>query len=134
MHPYGSYNSFKSIMIEIKEKLINSSKTTGFFHMICKLLFYDIRPVFVFDSTMPEMKLGEIRAGQPRREKLQSFVSRNDTDGMKRLTNRLLDQNLKRQKELDVTPKFNTEKSGKRGSTSAKSNTNTNKKPNFSNE
>ena len=73
----------------------------GFLRRIAKLLFNGIRPVFVFDGATPEIKLREIRARRERRERLRSFQSEDDNEGVKRLARRLLIANLKKQKELE---------------------------------
>ncbi|KAJ2881169.1 DNA repair protein rad2 [Coemansia asiatica] len=40
----------------------------GFYRRICKLLYYDIRPVFVFDGGAPELKRLTIQERQSTRE------------------------------------------------------------------
>ncbi|KAJ1950103.1 DNA repair protein rad2 [Linderina pennispora] len=40
----------------------------GFYRRISKLLFYDIRPVFVFDGAAPELKKATVAERQARRE------------------------------------------------------------------
>jgi len=83
-------------------KVNSAAHIIGFFRRICKLLYHNIRPVFVFDGDTPEIKLREIRARRERREKLHSFASSNDSEGVKRLARRILVSNLKKQKQLEV--------------------------------
>ena len=85
----------------------------GFFRRICKLLYHGINPVFVFDGATPEIKLREIRARRERRDKIHSFASSNDTEGVKRLAKRLLVANLKKQKEMELVKKREIKEEGK---------------------
>ncbi|KAI8070777.1 hypothetical protein BC940DRAFT_270793 [Gongronella butleri] len=48
----------------------------GFFRRLCKLLFYNIKPVFVFDGAAPTMKLATMRTRQQRRQGVQSNIKR----------------------------------------------------------
>ena len=74
----------------------------GFYRRICKLLFHGIKPVFVFDGATPEIKLNELRKRRERREKIHSFGSSDDKEGVKRLAKRLLVAQLKKQKEMEL--------------------------------
>ena len=44
----------------------------GFFRRICKLLFYNIKPVFVFDGGVPPLKMHTIGARKKQRERSQN--------------------------------------------------------------
>ncbi|KAJ1659497.1 DNA repair protein rad2 [Dispira simplex] len=48
----------------------------GFLRRICKLLFYGIKPVFVFDGTTPDIKRRTIALRQQHRERLQDNAKR----------------------------------------------------------
>ena len=47
---------------------LRNSHVVGFFRRICKLLFFGIKPVFVFDGGAPALKRSVIRARKARRE------------------------------------------------------------------
>ncbi|KAI8877741.1 PIN domain-like protein [Backusella circina FSU 941] len=47
---------------------IRNAHLLGFFRRICKLLFYNIKPVFVFDGGVPVLKLSTIKDRRERRE------------------------------------------------------------------
>lgn len=47
---------------------LRNSHVVGFFRRICKLLFFGIKPVFVFDGGAPALKRQTIRARKARRE------------------------------------------------------------------
>src|ERR1700712_5588554 len=47
---------------------LRNSHVVGFFRRICKLLYFGIRPVFVFDGGAPALKRNVIRARKQRRE------------------------------------------------------------------
>ncbi|EMC94351.1 hypothetical protein BAUCODRAFT_73871 [Baudoinia panamericana UAMH 10762] len=47
---------------------LRNSHVVGFFRRICKLLFYGIKPVFVFDGGAPALKRATITARKRRRE------------------------------------------------------------------
>ncbi|KAI5288576.1 DNA repair protein rad2, partial [Ascosphaera aggregata] len=47
---------------------LRNSHVVGFFRRICKLLYYGIKPVFVFDGGAPALKRETIAARQRRRE------------------------------------------------------------------
>src|SRR2546423_4680321 len=47
---------------------LRNSHVVGFFRRICKLLFFGIRPVFVFDGGAPALKRQTISARKKRRE------------------------------------------------------------------
>ncbi len=89
-------------------KVHHAAHIIGFFRRICKLLYHGIKPIFVFDGDTPEIKLMEIRKRRERREKIHSFASSNDIEGVKRLAKRLLVANLKKQKELEIAKNVST--------------------------
>jgi hypothetical protein len=39
-----------------RERVISNVHLKGLFHRICKLLYFNIRPVFVFDGAVPDIK------------------------------------------------------------------------------
>lgn len=47
---------------------VKNSHITGFFRRICKLLYFGIRPVFVFDGGVPVLKRETIRQRKERRQ------------------------------------------------------------------
>ncbi|KAJ1980439.1 DNA repair protein rad2 [Dimargaris cristalligena] len=74
----------------IKDKEGNAlpnSHILGFLRRICKLLYYGIKPVFVFDGQTPEIKRKTIAGRQQRREKLK--------DGSRRAAEKILSAQLK---------------------------------------
>ncbi|KAM3415433.1 hypothetical protein BST61_g8956 [Cercospora zeina] len=61
------YQFLKAVRDEEGNALRNSH-VVGFFRRICKLLFFGIKPVFVFDGGAPALKRQTIRARKSRRE------------------------------------------------------------------
>ncbi|CAO3607220.1 unnamed protein product [Cunninghamella blakesleeana] len=57
-------------------QVLTNGHLLGFFRRICKLLFYNIKPVFVFDGGAPALKLSTIRERRRRREGVQSNIQR----------------------------------------------------------
>jgi DNA excision repair protein ERCC-5 len=47
---------------------LRNAHVVGFFRRICKLLYFGIKPVFVFDGGAPELKRQTIAARRRRRE------------------------------------------------------------------
>lgn len=47
---------------------LRNAHIIGFFRRICKLLYYGIKPVFVFDGGVPILKINTIRERKERRE------------------------------------------------------------------
>jgi len=41
-------------------KTLNNAHILGFFRRICKFLFHNIKPVFVFDGGVPDLKANTI--------------------------------------------------------------------------
>jgi DNA excision repair protein ERCC-5 len=55
---------------------LRNAHVVGFFRRICKLLYFGIKPVFVFDGGAPELKRQTIAARRRRREGRQDDASR----------------------------------------------------------
>lgn len=41
-------------------KTLNNAHILGFFRRICKFLFHNIKPVFVFDGATPDLKINTV--------------------------------------------------------------------------
>ncbi|ORX50357.1 PIN domain-like protein [Piromyces finnis] len=57
-------------------KTLNNAHILGFFRRICKFLFHNIKPVFVFDGGVPDLKANTISSRRKRRIKKQESVQR----------------------------------------------------------
>ncbi|KDQ14344.1 hypothetical protein BOTBODRAFT_32808 [Botryobasidium botryosum FD-172 SS1] len=64
---------FQATMRDTEGKALTNAHILGFFRRICKLLFYGIRPVFVFDGGAPVLKRSTIN--ERRRKKSGAAVS-----------------------------------------------------------
>ena len=53
-------NQFLKAMRDGEGNLLRNAHLLGFFRRICKLLFFRIQPVFVFDGGAPALKLATI--------------------------------------------------------------------------
>lgn len=51
---------FQATMRDKEGKGLNNAHVLGFLRRICKLLFYGIKPVFVFDGGAPALKRSTI--------------------------------------------------------------------------
>ena len=78
-------------------QMLPAAHLKGFFHRINKLLFYGIRPVFVFDGVASEIKQNEIRQ---RRRKRQDQFKKYSQQELKRKARQILTQQLKKRKTL----------------------------------
>lgn len=82
---------FIKAMRDGKGELLRAAHLVGFFRRICKLLFYEIKPVFVFDGAAPILKKSTTKRRQQRRQ---------DREETARATaNRLLTLQLQRMAE-----------------------------------
>ncbi|XP_011194915.2 DNA excision repair protein ERCC-5 isoform X1 [Zeugodacus cucurbitae] len=59
-----------------KGSLLPHAHLLGLFHRLCKLLYYRIRPVFVFDGCVPHLKRDTISRRQQQRSKLNNEADR----------------------------------------------------------
>ncbi|KAI9486539.1 MAG: hypothetical protein EXX96DRAFT_549453 [Benjaminiella poitrasii] len=61
-------HQFMRTMRDKEGNALKNGHLLGFFRRICKLLFFDIKPVFVFDGGAPSLKRNTIRERRKRRE------------------------------------------------------------------
>lgn len=61
-------HQFMRTMRDKEGNALRNGHLMGFFRRICKLLFFDIKPVFVFDGGAPTLKRSTIRERRRRRE------------------------------------------------------------------
>lgn len=73
---------------------LRNSHVVGFFRRICKLLFFGIKPVFVFDGGAPVLKRQTISGRKTRREGRK--------DDATRTAGRLLAMQMKRRAEEEA--------------------------------
>ncbi|QPG75200.1 hypothetical protein FOA43_002550 [Brettanomyces nanus] len=71
---------------------LRNSHIVGFFRRICKLLYFGIRPVFVFDGGVPVLKRETIRRRKERRE--------GQRESMEKTAHKLLAKQLQRAAEM----------------------------------
>jgi DNA excision repair protein ERCC-5 len=67
---------FIKAMRDSKGDVLQGGHLIGFLRRICKLLFYGIKPVFVFDGGVPELKLRTIQARKQRRSDARDSVQK----------------------------------------------------------
>ncbi|ORY04915.1 PIN domain-like protein [Basidiobolus meristosporus CBS 931.73] len=62
-------HQFLKAMRDAEGKTLSNAHILGFFRRICKLLFFNIKPVFVFDGGAPTLKRSTIRERKERKER-----------------------------------------------------------------
>lgn len=67
---------FLKAMRDSNGNSIKNSHITGFFRRICKLLYFGIKPVFVFDGGVPPLKRETIKARNERRQGKRDSAAR----------------------------------------------------------
>jgi DNA excision repair protein ERCC-5 len=67
---------FIKAMRDEKGELIPNAHLIGFFRRICKLLYHNIRPVFVFDGSTPLLKKQTVAQRRRRRERQEAKVKK----------------------------------------------------------
>ncbi|KAI8076524.1 uncharacterized protein B0P05DRAFT_512031 [Gilbertella persicaria] len=65
-------HQFMRTMRDKEGQALRNGHLLGFFRRICKLLFFDIKPVFVFDGGAPSLKRNTIRERRKRREGIKT--------------------------------------------------------------
>ncbi|KAH3688670.1 hypothetical protein WICPIJ_000361 [Wickerhamomyces pijperi] len=76
----------------------------GFFHRCCKLSYFGIRPVFVFDGVVTRLKKDTIRERRERREKIRDEKDKLEGEGMSMVARRLLGVEIQRMKNKGSSP------------------------------
>ncbi|KAI7880598.1 PIN domain-like protein, partial [Lichtheimia hyalospora FSU 10163] len=69
-------HQFMRTMRDKEGNALRNGHLLGFFRRLCKLLFYNIKPVFVFDGGAPELKRTTIRGRRQRREGVVTNMKR----------------------------------------------------------
>ncbi|XP_017854939.1 DNA repair protein complementing XP-G cells homolog [Drosophila busckii] len=59
-----------------KGSALNNAHLLGLFHRLCKLLYYRVRPVFIFDGCVPQLKRDTIARRNQQRSKLSNEADR----------------------------------------------------------
>ncbi|XP_075149912.1 rad2 superfamily protein mus201 [Haematobia irritans] len=59
-----------------KGAALNNAHLLGLFHRLCKLMYYRVKPVFVFDGCVPQLKRDTIARRQQQRSKLSTEADR----------------------------------------------------------
>ncbi|TDG45817.1 hypothetical protein AWZ03_007772 [Drosophila navojoa] len=59
-----------------KGSALNNAHLLGLFHRLCKLLYYRVRPVFIFDGGVPQLKRDTIARRHQQRNKLSNEADR----------------------------------------------------------
>ncbi|KAI9323468.1 XPG N-terminal domain-containing protein [Dichotomocladium elegans] len=69
-------HQFMRTMRDKEGNALKNGHLLGFFRRLCKLLFYNIKPVFVFDGGAPVLKRSTIRSRRERREGIATNLKR----------------------------------------------------------
>ncbi|KAJ1979874.1 DNA repair protein rad2 [Dimargaris verticillata] len=72
-------HQFVKAMRDREGNALPNAHVVGFLRRICKLLFYGIKPVFVFDGSTPELKRKTVVGRRERRERLQDSAKKTAT-------------------------------------------------------
>ncbi|KAG0125696.1 hypothetical protein HOY82DRAFT_492628 [Tuber indicum] len=86
---------------------LQSSHIVGFFRRICKLLFFGIKPVFVFDGGAPPLKRQTIAGRKARREGRK--------EDARRTAGRILALQVQRSADIEAARRRNRNLKGRRG-------------------
>ena len=91
-------HQFLKAMRDGEGNLLKDAHIVGFFRRICKLLFFRIKPVFVFDGAAPALKQSTMAARRHRHER--------SADNVKRTAEKILSNRL-RARLLDTVAEAN---------------------------
>lgn len=69
-------HQFQKAMRDSEGESVKGAHLVGFLRRICKLLFHGIKPVFVYDGGVPELKKKTISKRQALREKSKETVTK----------------------------------------------------------
>lgn len=90
---------FAAAMRDAEGNMLRAAHLVGFFRRICKLIFYGIKPVFVFDGGVPHLKLKTI---QKRRH-----LKRKGAAAVEKTANQILQAQLKLHALQSVSKEIN---------------------------
>lgn len=100
---------YQFLRVQTKSRSNNNAETTmhitGFFRRLCKLAYFGIKPVFVFDGQVTRLKKDTIKERRLRREKMRGELDEDDdqslggTGSKEKVARRLLAMELQRMKD-----------------------------------
>ena len=77
-----------------KDKSVSHAHSLGLFNKICKLLYYKIKPVFVFDGAVPTLKKQTIEDRSKSRAKILGKIKKNASVVLKSYLRQQLNQDI----------------------------------------
>lgn len=94
------HHFIKSLRDSKTQETLPNAHILGFFRRICKLLFFNIKPVFVFDGSVPELKKREMSR---RKQRIAEGLKESEGFHNKIITAKLKKHALETVRELEET-------------------------------